>query len=43
MTVWAAAATAGCIVLIIVIGMILRQVREICRRLVFIRSHNTNN
>lgn len=42
MRAWAAAATAGCIVLTIVIIMILRQIREICRRLAFIRSHPTN-
>ena len=42
MRVWAAAATAGCVVFIVIIIMVLRQVREICRRLAFIRTHNTN-
>ncbi len=42
MRVWAVAATAGCIVCMIIIIMILRQIREICRCLAFVRSHNTN-
>lgn len=42
MGVWAAAASAVCVIFLIIIIMILRQVREICRRLSFIRSHRTN-
>lgn len=42
MAIWAAAATTACIVLIIVIALIVRQINEICRRLAFIRTHKTN-
>lgn len=42
MLIWAAAATAACIVLIIIDILFVRQINEICRRLAFIRSHKTN-
>lgn len=42
MIVWAVAATLACIALTVGMAMILRQIREICRRLSFIRSHQTN-
>ncbi len=42
MIIWAVAATLVCIALSLGIVMILRQIREICRRLSFIRIHRTN-
>ena len=39
---WAAAATAGCIALIVILVLFVRQINEICRRLAFIRTHRTN-
>lgn len=42
MIIWAVAATAACIVFIVVIILFVRQMDEICRRLAFIRSHETN-
>lgn len=42
MIIWAVAATAACIVLIIMGILVVRQINEICRRLAFIRTHRTN-
>lgn len=42
MVIWAAAATAACMVLILILIMFVRQMDEICRRLAFIGSHETN-
>lgn len=42
MIIWAAAATAGCMVFIVIIVLFVRQINEICRRLAFIRTHKTN-
>lgn len=39
---WAAAATAGCIAFIVILVLFVRQIKEICRRLAFIRTHRTN-
>lgn len=42
MIIWAAAATAACIVLTVILVLFVRQMDEICRRLAFISSHETN-
>lgn len=42
MVIWAAAATAVCVILMIIITMALRQVDSICRCLDFIKTHRTN-
>ncbi len=42
MIIWAAAATAGCVILSIFLFTIARQIDRICRCLDFIKAHKTN-